>query len=91
MIKNMRELIIELEASGELPGFRHRLTPRLEVTEITDRISKSHSVALSWLRRSRRERMDNRAQRARSLPSPAAAAAQGGSPWCTCGMSPLGW
>ena len=46
MIKNMQELINEFEASGELHRVKAPVDPELEITEITDRVSKSGSLAL---------------------------------------------
>ncbi|MDY6823309.1 MAG: menaquinone biosynthesis decarboxylase [Thermodesulfobacteriota bacterium] len=45
-IKNLQGLVAELEAAGELHRIRETVDPRLEITEITDRVSKSSGPAL---------------------------------------------
>ncbi|MBU3947098.1 MAG: menaquinone biosynthesis decarboxylase [Proteobacteria bacterium] len=44
--KNLRQFIEKLEASGELHRIKAEVDPVLEITEITDRISKSNGPAL---------------------------------------------
>lgn len=44
--KNLRHFISVLEEAGELVRIRERVSPRLEITEITDRISKQYGPAL---------------------------------------------
>ncbi|MFP4039206.1 MAG: menaquinone biosynthesis decarboxylase [Desulfosudaceae bacterium] len=46
MIKNMRALVAELEAAGELKRITAPVDPVLEITEITDRVSKAGGPAL---------------------------------------------
>ncbi|MGB5158546.1 menaquinone biosynthesis decarboxylase [Desulfobacterium sp. N47] len=44
--KNLRQFIEKLDASGELHRIKTEVDPVLEITEITDRISKSNGPAL---------------------------------------------
>ena len=44
--RNLREFISKLEACGELVRIREYIDPRLEITEITDRVSKQYGPAL---------------------------------------------
>ncbi|HRH67061.1 MAG TPA: UbiD family decarboxylase, partial [Bacteroidia bacterium] len=46
MYKNTQEWIQKLEASGELVRIKEYINPILEITEITDRISKHYGPAL---------------------------------------------
>ena len=46
LFKNLQEFIIFLEAAGELKRITAEVDPMLEITEITDRISKSDGPAL---------------------------------------------
>ncbi len=43
---NLREFIKDLEKAGELKRIKTVVSPDLEITEITDRISKAHGPAL---------------------------------------------
>lgn len=44
--KDLREFISRLEREGELVRIRERVSPHLEITEITDRVSKKFGPAL---------------------------------------------
>ncbi|HVT04153.1 MAG TPA: menaquinone biosynthesis decarboxylase [Thermoanaerobaculia bacterium] len=44
--KDLREFIAALEKAGELVRIKERVSPRLEITEITDRVSKKLGPAL---------------------------------------------
>lgn len=44
--KDLREFIAELEKAGELVRIRERVSPKLEITEIADRVSKRFGPAL---------------------------------------------
>ena len=44
--QNLREFIAALEAAGELKRITAEVDPKLEITEVTDRISKSDGPAL---------------------------------------------
>jgi 4-hydroxy-3-polyprenylbenzoate decarboxylase len=44
--KNLQHFINVLEEAGELVRIRERVSPRLEITDITDRISKQYGPAL---------------------------------------------
>ncbi len=46
MYKNQKEWIARLEAAGELVRIKEYVNPHLEITEITDRISKQYGPAL---------------------------------------------
>ena len=45
--KNLQHFIQTLEAAGELVRIKEYVNPELEITEITDRISKQYGPALS--------------------------------------------
>jgi 4-hydroxy-3-polyprenylbenzoate decarboxylase len=44
---DLREWIAALDKAGELKRIQEPVSPRLEITEITDRVSKSGKVAQS--------------------------------------------
>jgi 4-hydroxy-3-polyprenylbenzoate decarboxylase len=44
--KNLQEFIARLEAAGELVRIQEKVNPHLEITEITDRVSKQYGPAL---------------------------------------------
>jgi len=44
--KDLREFIAALEKAGELVRIKERVSPKLEITEITDRVSKKFGPAL---------------------------------------------
>lgn len=46
MYKNQKEWLARLEAAGELVRIKEYVNPHLEITEITDRISKQYGPAL---------------------------------------------
>ncbi len=48
--KNLGHFIQELEKRGELKRITREVSPRLEITEITDRVSKAHGPALLFVK-----------------------------------------
>ncbi len=46
MYSSLRDFIKQLEDAGELVRIKEQVNPELEITEITDRISKNHGPAL---------------------------------------------
>ncbi|RYE20186.1 MAG: menaquinone biosynthesis decarboxylase, partial [Sphingobacteriaceae bacterium] len=44
--KNLQHFIDTLEKAGELVRIKEKIDPKLEITEITDRVSKQYGPAL---------------------------------------------